>query len=207
MRSVPHAPLVHRDYRGHERGGTVDHRGIDGLSLSGRPGLVQRCDHSERTVPEVADEIERRERYRPSPDTSWNPMARPDARPRSRAMRPVRAAPTRSGAGRSAASSPAPTPRPSGRAHTPRARSRACASSPGRDDHRASRRTASHSNARPGASSTPPFVRLRTRSSSSSPVVHSMIQPPTRTRASVCDTTASNGDSPCAVTAPNLSDT
>ena len=66
---------------------------------------------------------------------------------------------------------------------------------------------ACHSNARPGASSTPPFVRPRTRSSSSSPVVHSMIQPPTRTRASVCDTTASNGDSPCAVTAPNLSDT
>ena len=197
--------------RDHERSGAIDHRDIDGLSLSGHPSLVQRRDHPEReveyAVPEVADEIERRSRYRPPPGTAWNPMARPDARPRGRAMRPARAAPPRSGTGRSAASSPAPTPRPSGRTHTPRARSQACASSPGRDDHRASRRTASHSNARPGASSTPPFVRLRTRSSSSSPVVHSMIQPPTRTRASVCDTTASNGDSPCAVTAPNLSDT
>ena len=57
--------------RGHERRGAVHHRGIDGLSLTGFPRLVQSRDDPEREVQraatEVSNEIVRRSGRRAAP--------------------------------------------------------------------------------------------------------------------------------------------
>ena len=66
-RAVADAGRPQRVRRGHERGGAIDHRGIDGLSLSGLTRFVQSRDDAEREVEGaaavVADQVERRRRW------------------------------------------------------------------------------------------------------------------------------------------------